>query len=275
VIIDLVGSDDDADDSNNLGPSAQPFGSPYSLDASMREIPMRPTSHVIDDPDDDPDEARDPALAALAARARARAANGARTATKPTATGEHAKAPVAQLFISPEIPDAKPLMVKVRVDSTLERTRQAWCKLQGYSADMVSNVYFTWKGTRVYDSTTIKRLGIRVDTNGNVSVEGDSNIYDDINLPKVYVEAWTDELFQQHKKEQEAETAARRKATEPPPVIEEREPTPEPTLKVKKIRLIMKARGQPDFKLFVKPVRPATRTDTLPSQNCYLLTLPD
>jgi hypothetical protein len=270
----LGGSDDDADDSNSLAYNATSYGSNHGLNPSSHGIPMRPTSHVIDDADDDPEEALDPALAALAARARARAASRAQTATKSAATGEHAKAPVAQLFISPEIPDAKPLMVKVRVDSTLERTRQAWCKLQGYSSDMVSSVFFTWKGTRVYDSTTIKRLGIHVDANGNVSVDGDSNMYDDVNLPKVHVEAWTDDLFQQHKKEQAVAMAAKRKAAEPPPVIEEREPTPEPVPKVKKIRLIMKAKGHADFKLFVKSVRLSTCSGTFAPQNCYLLTLP-
>jgi hypothetical protein len=212
---------------------------------------VRPSRPHPDD-DDEPEEVLDPALAALAARARARAASKAQTV--PVTNGKPAKAPVAQLFVKPEIPAAKPLMVKVRIDSTLEQTRNAWCTKQGYSSDMSKSVFFTWKGTRVYDSTTIKRLGIQVDAKGNVSVEGDSNIYDDVNLPKVYVEAWTDELFQKHKKEEAAEAAARKLAAAPPPVIEERELTPEPTPKVNKIRLIMKAKGKDDFKLFVNPV---------------------
>tara|TARA_R110002003_G_scaffold110_2_gene9242 strand:- start:11657 stop:12514 length:858 start_codon:yes stop_codon:yes gene_type:complete len=212
---------------------------------------VRPSRPHPDD-DDEPEEVLDPALAALAARARARAASKAQTV--PVTNGKPAKAPVAQLFVKPEIPAAKPLMVKVRIDSTLEQTRNAWCTKQGYSSDMSKSVFFTWKGTRVYDSTTIKRLGIQVDAKGNVSVEGDSNIYDDVNLPKVYVEAWTDELFQKHKKEEAAEAAARKLVAAPPPVIEERELTPEPTPKVNKIRLIMKAKGKEDFKLFVNPV---------------------
>lgn len=195
----------------------------------------------------------DPALAALAARARERAAASARSAVNPT-NGEPEKAPVIQLFISPEIPDAKPLMVKVRIDSTLEKTRLAWCGKQGYSDAKTKDIFFTWKGTRVYDSTTIKRLGIEVDANGNVSVEGDTNIYDDTNLPKIYVEAWTAELFEQHKKQEAADAAARKKAAEPSPEVEEREPTPEPVAKVHKVRLVLKARGKDECKLSVNPV---------------------
>jgi hypothetical protein len=259
VIIDLGESDDEYDDNNNSGTNPDFAGGHASLDYALRGVAMRPTRHVPDDGDDDVEEMLDPALAALAARARERAANKAQAATSlPATDGELIKAPVAQLFISPEIPDAKPLMVKVRIDSTLERTRQAWCKIQGYSPEMIRNVYFTWKSTRVYDSTTVKRLGINVDAKGNVSVEGDSNIYDDTNLPKIYVEAWTDELFQRHKKEQALEAAARKRAVEPPNIVEEKEPTPEPAPKVKKLRLIMKAKGKEDYKLSVKLVSQST-----------------
>jgi hypothetical protein len=262
-VIDLGGSDDDDDEDNGNPGHVSKSIHEHTQDIAMRLSRHASTYDVDDDDDDDnDDEVLDPALAALAARARERAAGRAQTAATPTTNGEPAKAPVVQLFISPEIPEAKPLMVKVRADHTLERTRLAWCQKQHYSPDMTRNVFFTWRGTRVYDSTTIKRLGIQVDANGNVSVEGDSNMYDDFNLPKVYVEAWTDELFQKHKKEEAAEAAARKKAAEPPPVIEEREPTPEPTPKVKKVRLIMKARGKEDFKLSVNPVGQDTILDT-------------
>jgi hypothetical protein len=196
----------------------------------------------------------DPRLAALAARARERAANKAQAAASLTADGTPAKAPVVDIFIDPMIPGARPLRVKVRTDSTLEKIRQAWCAKEGYSADQTRDVYFTWKKTRVFDSTTVKRLGIQVDRHGNVTVEGDSNMYDDTNIPKVVVEAWTDALFKQHMKDEETAAAARKKATEPPLAIEERTPTPEPAPKVKKIRLIMKAKGKEEYRISVNPV---------------------
>lgn len=235
VIIDLGSSDVEDNDT-------PPEPSPKS------HIPLRPSKSVPSD-DDELAEVEDPELAALAARARARAAATAKAATS-WATGA---APVIQLFISPEIPDAKPLMVKVRIDSTLEKTRLAWCGKQDYTPDMTEGVFFTWQGQRMYDSTTVKRLGIIVHDNGSISVENDTNIYDDINLPKVYVEAWTDEIYQQRKKEDAAEAEAKRKAAEPSPDIDERDPTPEPAPKAIKVRLIMKARGKEDFKLSVNP----------------------
>jgi hypothetical protein len=255
----LGDSDDDGDD---LSYPSKPINGNSALDYPSREtqrkhdIPVRPLHyvHTIDDDDEDPDEELDPALAALAAKARARAAASARTAINPV-NGEPEKSPVVQLLVNPQIPDSNALMVKVRTDHTLEKTRLAWCGKQGYSPAATQDVFFTWKGARVFDSTTIRRLGIEVDSNGNVSVEGDSNIYDDTNLPKVYVEAWTQALFDEHKKEEAADAAAKRKALEPSPEIEEREPTPEPAPKEKKFRLIMKARGKAEFKIQVHPVR--------------------
>jgi hypothetical protein len=114
-----------------------------------------------------------------------------------------ASMPIVQLLIHPQMPDAKPLMVKVRVDSTIERPRLAWCGKEKFSEQMTRSVFFTWKGQRLYDSTLIKRLGIQVDDSGNVSVQGDSNIYD-VNLPKIHVEAWTEDLYKQRKKEDAA-----------------------------------------------------------------------
>lgn len=209
------------------------------------------------DEDDEMEEVLDPTLAALRARARQRAALDSQSAAAPTPDGEPSRIPIAQLFIAPEMPDAAPLMVKVRIDSTIEKSRKAWCGKQGYSPEMMQNIFFTWKGMRLYDSTTIKRLGIIVDKNGNVSMEDDPNIYDDVNLPKVMVQAWTDELFKEHQKKEAAEAAAIKLAAEAPPEVEEREPTPEPTLQASKIRLILKARGMDEFRLSVKAVRQA------------------
>lgn len=240
----------------DLGDEDEDDAYPASADtrAHSTSQPPRSPPHAPAKDEDTIEEILDPTLAALAARARERAAARARSTGVDAADGETAKAPVAQLFVSPEIPDAKPLMVKVRIDSTLERIRQAWCQKQDYTPEMTKSVIFTWKEGRVYDSTTVRRLGISINDNGLLTVEGDANIYDDVNLPKIYVQAWTETLFQQYKREKAAAAAAKKKAAEPPPVLEERSPTPEPVPEVKKIRLIMKARGKEDYRLFVNPV---------------------
>ncbi|XPT02212.1 hypothetical protein M3J09_011333 [Ascochyta lentis] len=248
VVVDLGDSDDEGDGSDHKSKS---FGenwdnTPHGVD-SKHDIAVR-TSKDSSVDDDGLEEVQDPEIAAIEARARARAA------AKRAAAASGSKAPVAQLFIASDMPDTAPLMVKVRIDSTIEKPREAWCARQHFTPEMTRNVFFTWRGTRLYDSTTIKRLGIKVDDHGNVSIEGDeSNIYDETNLPKVHVEAWTDETFAQHKRELAAEAEAVRKAAEASPIIEEREPTPEPTPAAQRYRLYLKAKGMEDVKVQVKP----------------------
>ncbi|KAL5121803.1 hypothetical protein ACEQ8H_000018 [Pleosporales sp. CAS-2024a] len=244
VVIDLGDSDDDVSTNSASNPSRK---------QNMAVRTVKPIA--LDDGDEDEvEEQLNPTLAALAAAARARVAEKAKAAATPSGNGAPAKAPVVQLFIKPQIPGSKPLMVKLRTDHTLEKTRLAWCGKQGYTPAQTKDVFFTYKGERVFDSTTVRRLGIEVDQFGNVSIEGDYNLYDDdVNLPKVYVQAWTEEHFQKYKIEEAAASAAARKVAELPPP--ERTPTPEPVPEVKKWRLILKAKGKEDFKLFVNPVR--------------------
>jgi len=218
---------------------------------------VRPSvSHVLgkhDDQDDELEDTQGSIIAALETKAQAQVQAREQIATITDAAAS-TPAPIAHLFIEPEMDNAKPLKVKVRIDNTIEKARVAWCGLQAFSPQMTNNVFFTWKGTRLYDSTTIKRLGIQVDEKGNVTVEGDSNIYDEVNLPKIHVQAWTEELFKERKKQDAAAAAAKKAAAKASVVIQDRAPTPELAPTVTKIRLVLRARGRADFKLTVNPV---------------------
>ncbi|KAH6612528.1 ubiquitin-2 like Rad60 SUMO-like-domain-containing protein [Boeremia exigua] len=246
VIVDLGGSDDEEDvyHSNSFGGNT--WDDTTSGVEKNHRVALRPSKATPLDVDD-LEEVQDPELAAIEARARARAA------AKRAAAANGSKAPVAQLLIDSELPNTNPLMVKVRIDTTIEKPREAWCARQNFSPEMTRNVFFTWRGTRLYDSTTIKRLGIKIDDHGNLSLEGDDSIYDDHTTPKIHVEAWTDETLAQHKRAAAAEAEAARKAVEATPVAEARTPTPTPEPEAKKYRLFLKAKGLEDFKLQVRP----------------------
>jgi hypothetical protein len=255
-VIDLGESDEDDDSGyvskpNNDNPALDYKSRNYDYKQDIAVRPSKPPPIEIEDDENEDDEDLDPIIAALRAKAQARIA-----ASKAQANGDAPKAPIVQLFIDPQIPDANPLMVKVRSDTLIEKPLLAWCSKQGFSDQMTRNVFFTWKGTRLYDSTSIQRLGIQVDANGNISVDGDSNIYDDVNLPKIHVEAWTVELHKQRQKENAAAALAKKQAAEAPVVTKERTPTPEPEPEAeeKRFRLILRAKGHPDFRLTVKEV---------------------
>lgn len=242
---------------------------PWRADCShSTTVPNAEAPIVLKDDDDDNDDDNDngsdseeeedadtdPTIAAIKARARARFAAKRRAAAEAGPNGETVKAPIAQLFITPEMPNASPLMVRVRIDNTIEKPRLAWCAKQGFSPQMTRNVFFTWKGSRVYDSSTIKRLGIQVDRHGNVSVDGDTNIYDDENVPKIHVQAWTPELFKQRKAEEAAEAVAKRLAAETPAFVKVKTLTPEPAPVASKLRITLKAKGRQDWPITVHPV---------------------
>jgi hypothetical protein len=246
-VIDLGDSDSDSGLENYL--KSQPRQAPT---LSIPRLPSIPApSGIIEEVE----EAEDPAIAALKARARARAAKeSAAAAALKTDGTSNANYAVVQLFITSEIPEAVDMMIKIKLDAIIEKPWDAWCSRQGYSKEKKGSLILTWKGNEIYPSTTVARLGVSLDVNGFMTVEGDPQIYDENNLPKIHLEVWTKELFDEHKKEKAAEAAAKRKAFEASQEVEE-EPEPEPVVEAQKIRLYLKARGKPDFKICVNPVR--------------------
>ncbi|CBX90454.1 hypothetical protein IAQ61_001959 [Plenodomus lingam] len=248
LIISLSDDDDDDDDKGAVNGYVA-----LRQAETQNTLGVRPSGRPAVDNDEEVEEVLDPALAALQARARQRALERTNSAGTPAPEGEPTRIPVSQLFIDPEIPDADPLMVKVRINSTIEKPRKAWCERQGYSPDVTRGIFFTWKGTRLFDSTTIKRLGIQVDERGNVSVDGDTTLYDEDNIPKIHVKAWTEEVFMQRKREEAAEAAAKKTAAEAPLEAEQRTLTPEPEPVTARVRLVLKISSKDDFRLTVKP----------------------
>ncbi|KAF2280717.1 uncharacterized protein EI97DRAFT_490886 [Westerdykella ornata] len=155
---------------------------------------------------------------------------------------------IVQLLITSEIPGSAPLITTVKTGHPIGRARTAWCVYNRYSDEQTQNIFFTWKHKKLVDSTTIKRLGIKLDPSGAITVDGTAEIYDDENLPKIHVEAWTDELFAQWKAGEELKK--RKPETQPP--IEEPEPVqPEPAKA--NIRLKLKSKEYPLFKIAVRP----------------------
>lgn len=240
----------DDDDSDFEEPSYKPHSNDeFSPPRNQRNIPI-PSLPSKPAPSEDVEEVENPILAALAAKARASAAKEA----EDTASAARSTAPTAivQLLITSEIPETVPLFVKIKTDATIDKPRVAWCGRQKCLNARTQDIFLTWKNNKLFDTTTIARLGVRVDPNGYITVDGDSEIYDEHSVPKIHLKAWTEELFKQRKKEDEEEAAAKRKANEPPPIEEEE--VPEPVKETPKIRLILKGRGKADFKIVVKPV---------------------
>ncbi|KAF2684763.1 hypothetical protein K458DRAFT_431068 [Lentithecium fluviatile CBS 122367] len=159
------------------------------------------------------------------------------------AAASDSKPACVQLLITSQLPYTRPIMVKVRIDATIGMPRVAWCEKQGFTQAQTDDVFLSYKDRKVFDSTTIHVLGIKVDEHGNVSVPGDTTIYDETNLPKIHLYAWTPRFKEQWDKEAAEEAAARKKAAEAPPLVDETEAEQEPELE-KTFKVVLVEKGQ-------------------------------
>ncbi|PBP28330.1 hypothetical protein BUE80_DR000764 [Diplocarpon rosae] len=149
--------------------------------------------------------------------------------------------PVIEILITSRIEGSKPLRVKRKMSQLLGLVRSSWCDKQiidgnPMSQELKSEVFLTWKGTKVFDYNTCSSL---VDRKGKASSDGlDEN-------SGVHFEAWTSELFDAWKAKQEA-------AKEKKERVQAGEEEAQDEAPVKKTRLLMKSRDL-EYKTIVKP----------------------
>ncbi|KAJ5585341.1 uncharacterized protein N7459_005141 [Penicillium hispanicum] len=77
--------------------------------------------------------------------------------------------PVVQILITSEIPNTKPLLVQRKMTQSLREVRMEWCRRQGFTTGEQASVHLTWKGRRLFDVTTCRSLGIKVESSNSFS----------------------------------------------------------------------------------------------------------
>lgn len=65
---------------------------------------------------------------------------------------------VVQILITTTIPNAKPLVVDRKVSQPMQLVREFWCAQQHFDDIMKAQVIFTWRGKRLYNTTTSTHL---------------------------------------------------------------------------------------------------------------------
>ncbi len=133
------------------------------------------------------------------------------------------------------------MLVKRKVSQKLREVRLAWCDKQPSEAlatvyDPKSTVFLTWKGKRLYDSTTCSVLGLKLDGRGRLLSSNDGIDSEG----RIYLEAITEEVYakrvaEQHKREQSESSDDELMETQQ-------------TIG-QKFRLILKARNMEDYKI--------------------------
>jgi hypothetical protein len=203
-----------------------------------------------DELEDDPDEPF-PELAAQArerARQRERDAQKAKLSTGdgsvPASSAVPVHDPILSVFIQSNIPDTNPLLVQRKYSQNIKAIRLAWCQKQGFDEKLTANVFFTYRGLRVFDVASCKSLGVQLDHRGNPVFGFSKNpeLAD-----KLVLTATTQEIIDAEKKAAEEQKQKQEEEAEGIYTAPE-----EP--KVKEIKIFLKAKGFDNFRLKVRDV---------------------
>ena len=168
--------------------------------------------------------------------------------------------PIVEILIRSPIPNTRPLVVRRRESQPLREVRLAWCAKQLFNDEFTRTVYFTWRGSKVYDLTTCRNFAIQAQKEKKEKdFLGDDNWDDDGNgarnktregeTLKIELEAVTTDVIKEIQRQREEEE--RLKNVEEGAEEDEQLP-PEPP-KEKKIGIILKGKGLKEVRLKVAP----------------------
>jgi Ubiquitin-2 like Rad60 SUMO-like len=105
---------------------------------------------------------------------------------------------IVQILISTRIPNSKPLLVNRKVSQPLQQVRQVWCSRQNFDEETAAKVMFTWRGNRLYDTTTSIHLleTLKSEHSRKMgALEEDDN--EDPSYGRIEVEAITKDMYEQ------------------------------------------------------------------------------
>lgn len=123
--------------------------------------------------------------------------------------------PIISILIKTAIPDTKPLIVNRRASQNLQQVKQAWCQRQGFDAAMEGKVFFTWRGIKLWNTSTcthiLKKLKEeRVESSFAGLGEDDGIGDEDPSKGRIEVEATTAEILDDRLKAKNRDEAAGR-----------------------------------------------------------------
>lgn len=155
----------------------------------------------------------------------------------PTATPD----PTVHILITSQIPATGPLLIRRKMSQDLREVRVAWCKHQGLTTELQSSVYLTWKGRRLFDVTTCRSLGIRLESKLDLS-DGDDGPDVGPRELRISMEAVTDNPLLLNRPGSSPDEGQAHPAASSP-----EEETSEP------IKLILRSPGMDDFRIKARP----------------------
>jgi hypothetical protein len=112
------------------------------------------------------------------------------------------------ILIRTAIPNTNQLIVNRWASQNLQQVKEAWCKRQGFDASMAKRVFLTWRGNKLFNTTTLthilrtlkaekKKSGV-----GNLDRDEEDS---DLSEGKIEVEAVTEDILTERKRVKEKE----------------------------------------------------------------------
>ncbi|KAI5240429.1 MFS general substrate transporter [Aureobasidium subglaciale] len=248
AVIELL---DDSDEDEPLSHS-NPTGSNFPSNTTSLE----PTP-AAEDPDADLDAVyySDPEMREYARQAREKRRREERERSE---MGAHD--PTVKLLITSPLPGTGPLIVSRKLSQDLQVVREAWLSKQSLEPSIASRIFFIFKLRRVYDVTTVRSLGIKVDSFGRIVTNGPFANTDDEHAEKIHIEAVTEEAWQELKDKKAAASKPKKYlsnaagadgrdgSAEGTPAVDGEAAVEEPLIKI-----TLKAKGHSDIKIKVRP----------------------
>ncbi|KAK7951115.1 uncharacterized protein PG986_006843 [Apiospora aurea] len=178
------------------------------------------------------------------ARERMRKERLAREANS-AATESPAPMEVVEMYIESHLEGTSNMRVKVHLLQKLGVVKNSWVgynqkKKMPVTESVLNEMFFTWRGNKLYDFTTLASLDIKRRGDGHLYLSRETKRDGFEGWDKVHIEAWTSELFVEHQKEKEKERL--RQLGDLPDDEQETEPVPEPAAKVAAIKVILKSK---------------------------------
>jgi Ubiquitin-2 like Rad60 SUMO-like len=165
---------------------------------------------------------------------------------------------IVSILINTKIPNAKQLIVNRKVSQPMQQVRQVWCSRQSFDDEMTAKIIFTWRGKRLYDTTTSTHLlnvlkKERARQMGGLHYEDE----EDPSNGRIEVEAMTMEIYEQRQRQDDIETDTTRTigpGTEDSSSHDRPATPPEPVYEI-----VMNAPGLQALALKVRPSTPIAK----------------
>jgi Ubiquitin-2 like Rad60 SUMO-like len=181
--------------------------------------------------------------------------NDRSSSARPHAAPTNNDETIVQILITTKIPNAKPLIVNRKVSQPMQHVREVWCSRQNFGDDMTGSVIFTWRGKRLYDTSTSTHL-LNVLRKERACRKG-GLIDDDEEDPsngRIEVEAITKVMFeQQYLRKSQEEDAAEANDTMNQGAQDQQPTEGSTTPKEQEYKVVMKAQGMEALHLKVRP----------------------